>query len=303
MAGASSARPDWETDGRDWPNRSASRFVEAAGYRWHVQRAGTAAAPLMLLVHGTGAATHSFRDLLPLLAAHFDVVAFDLPGHGFTASLGGDDLSLAGMAASVGGLLTALEVAPAFALGHSAGTAILIQMALDGRIAPARLFGLNSALRPIEGNAFFSPMAKLLFLNPLVPRLFSWRARHGGVAGTLLSATGSSVDAAGQRHYTMLLEHPAHVAGALGMMARWDLVPLVERLPRLAVPLTLIVAEDDPMVPAEVSRRAAARAAQGEVVALTSGGHLLHEAEPALIVRLVLERTGAPAQRAQGDLR
>jgi magnesium chelatase accessory protein len=27
----------WETDGRDWPHRRASRFVDAAGLRWHLQ--------------------------------------------------------------------------------------------------------------------------------------------------------------------------------------------------------------------------------------------------------------------------
>ena len=48
---------DWATDGRDWPNHAASRFVEAAGMRWHVQVMGSG--PALLLLHGTGAATHS----------------------------------------------------------------------------------------------------------------------------------------------------------------------------------------------------------------------------------------------------
>ena len=50
-------RSIWEVDGRDWPNRDSSRFVTAGGLRWHVQVAGTG--PVVLLVHGTGAATHS----------------------------------------------------------------------------------------------------------------------------------------------------------------------------------------------------------------------------------------------------
>ena len=48
-------RPTWEHDGRDWPNREHSRFVTAAGLRWHVQVAGQG--PDLLLVHGTAAAT------------------------------------------------------------------------------------------------------------------------------------------------------------------------------------------------------------------------------------------------------
>jgi len=74
--------PSWELDGQDWPNRDCSRFMTAAGLRWHVQCAGTG--PVCLLLHGTGASTHSFRDLLPQLAQTFTVVAPDLPGHGFT---------------------------------------------------------------------------------------------------------------------------------------------------------------------------------------------------------------------------
>ncbi|MGA8688631.1 MAG: alpha/beta hydrolase, partial [Methyloceanibacter sp.] len=30
----------FERDGQDWPNRGASRFVEAAGLSWHVQVMG-----------------------------------------------------------------------------------------------------------------------------------------------------------------------------------------------------------------------------------------------------------------------
>ena len=56
----------WDQDGHDWPNRDASRFVEAAGLTWHVQIAGQG--PVLLLLHGTGASTHSWRDLLPGLA-------------------------------------------------------------------------------------------------------------------------------------------------------------------------------------------------------------------------------------------
>jgi magnesium chelatase accessory protein len=60
---------DWAKDGADWPNREASRFVDAAGMRWHVQVMGQG--PVLLLLHGTGASTHSWRDVMPLLRAPF----------------------------------------------------------------------------------------------------------------------------------------------------------------------------------------------------------------------------------------
>ncbi len=149
--------PDFATDGKDWPNREASRFVEAGGLRWHLQRIG--AGPKLLLLHGTGGATHSFRDLMPLLAERFDVLAPDLPGHGFTAAPRSDGFSLPGMARLVAALLKAEQFAPDLALGHSAGAAILIEMAQRKLIAPRSIIGVNAALMPFSG-----PRAKALSL-------------------------------------------------------------------------------------------------------------------------------------------
>jgi magnesium chelatase accessory protein len=142
--------PDWETDGLDWPNREASRFVEAGGLRWHVQVKGRG--PVLLLLHGTGASTHSFRDLLPLLARDFQVVAPDLPGHGFTARPADPaGLSLPGMSAGIAALLGALALPPQIAVGHSAGAALLCQMQLTGQLRSKALVSLNGALLPLPG--------------------------------------------------------------------------------------------------------------------------------------------------------
>ena len=94
--------------------------MHAAGLQWHVQVAGTGA-PL-LLVHGTGGATHSWRDVFPMLASTYTVIAPDLPGHGFTERPADDGvLTLTGMAAALRDLLHALGVAPRVIVGHSAG--------------------------------------------------------------------------------------------------------------------------------------------------------------------------------------
>ena len=79
----SSGELDWDRDGRQWPNREFSRFVLADRVRFHVQVAGSG--PVLLLLHGTGASTHSWRKLLPLLHEQFTVVVPDLPGHGFSS--------------------------------------------------------------------------------------------------------------------------------------------------------------------------------------------------------------------------
>ena len=119
-------KPDWRRDGADWPHRDASHFVQAAGIRWHVQMLGRPAgtAPVILLVHGTGAASHSWRDVAPLLARDATVVVPDLPGHGFTETPPRARLSLPRMAADLVALLQVLGVRPDLAAGHSAGLAV-----------------------------------------------------------------------------------------------------------------------------------------------------------------------------------
>jgi pimeloyl-ACP methyl ester carboxylesterase len=150
--------PDWNTDGRDWPNRAASRFVTAGRLRWHVQQQGQG--PVLLLVHGTGASTHSWRELLPLLAADFTVVAPDLPGHGFTECPAPERLSLPGMAEAVRALLTTLGVAPAVVVGHSAGAAVLARLCIDGQLAPRCFVSAASATRPSPASRASSQRAR-----------------------------------------------------------------------------------------------------------------------------------------------
>jgi magnesium chelatase accessory protein len=282
----------WEQDGSDWPNRSASRFVQAGGLRWHVQILGEG--PVALLVHGTGAATHSWRDLAPLLARDFKVVAPDLPGHGFTDALPKGRPSLSGMTTALARLLDQLETPPDVVIGHSAGAAILIRMTLDRLIRPRLLVGLNGALLPFGGIAgqLFPPMAKILFVNQMAPRLFAWAADRRTVE-RLLRNTGSRIDERGLELYERLFQRPSHVAGALSMMANWDLEAFERDLPRLKTPTLLVVGGSDQAILPDVSFQVRDRLADADVVVLRGLGHLAHEEDPNRVAELVRDRARA----------
>lgn len=288
-----SEAPVWEEDGRDWPNRESSRFVEAGGLRWHVQEMGEG--PLVLLIHGTGAATHSWRDLLPLLARRCKVLAPDLPGHGFTTMPPPGKLSLPGMAGLLARLLDALDAKPTLAVGHSAGAAILARLCLDGRIAPRRLIALNGAFLPFRGTAgrVLGPVARLLASNMVLPRLFAWRAGDAEVVARLVRDTGSTIDARGLELYQRLARRPGHVAAALGMMANWDLQALVRDLPRLRTPLTLVVGANDRAIRPAEARRVSALVPDVTQIRLPRLGHLAHEEDPARIAGIILDALGS----------
>ena len=50
------------------------------------REAGSKEAPVLLLLHGFPSSSHMFRDLIPLLADRYRVIAPDLPGFGRTIS-------------------------------------------------------------------------------------------------------------------------------------------------------------------------------------------------------------------------
>jgi magnesium chelatase accessory protein len=288
----------------DWPYRAHSHMVQAGGLRWHVQLLGRPAgtAPVLLLLHGTGASTHTWRGLLPYLLPHFTVLAPDLPGHASTTRpAAAEGLSLAGMATSLGALLQVLQLQPQVVVGHSAGAAIAARLCLDGAAAPHALFSVNGAWLPPQGAAgwWYAPMARLLAANPVAPHLFAWQAARPAVLRRLIEGTGSHIDAVGLDHYRRLAANPAHVGAVIAMMAAWQLPPLLQELHRLQPTLHLLVGEADRAVPPAVAQAVLQRLLVDKATAahlhrLPQLGHLAHEEAPAVVAKLVLEYSCTP---------
>ena len=291
-----SGRADWDTDGRDWPNRRASRFVDAGGLRWHVQVEGEG--PVLLLLHGTAAATHSWRAVLSPLAQHLQVIAPDLPGHGFTSLPRSYAMTSSAMAASLGELLRSLAVSPEMIVGHSAGAAIAVRMAISRIAHPKAIVAINGALTPFEGLSaqIFPALARLFVLNPFVPHIVAWSASDRGRVKRLIENTGSRIDAAGLDAYAMLLATRQHANAALRMMANWDLDAVSRDLPSLDCPLLLIAGRRDRAVPPEEATRLAARLqsrAAKTSVTIMDGGHLVHEETPDAVVEAIVSYAAA----------
>ena len=68
------------------PDRTITHYRTQAvdGLTVFYREAGAPTAPAILLLHGFPTSSHMFRDLIPLLAPHFHVIAPDLPGFGFS---------------------------------------------------------------------------------------------------------------------------------------------------------------------------------------------------------------------------
>ncbi|MEM8823526.1 MAG: alpha/beta fold hydrolase BchO [Pseudomonadota bacterium] len=259
----------------DWPFAEASRFVAARPHRWHVQQIGEG--PDILLLHGAGGATHSWRSLAPLLDG-YRLTMIDLPGHGFTRLGSSGRSGLDPMAEDIATLCKTLDLEPALIIGHSAGAALALRLAQDN---PIPVITLNGAFQMFDGLAgwLFPVMAKALALNPFTPFLFT---AGGTPARTrrLIESTGSRIDADGLAHYHRLISDRAHVSGALSMMANWSLERLVRAAPGIDAPVLLLAGGRDEAVPTSVSKDMADRLPNATLEVMPDLGHLMHEEAP-----------------------
>ena len=271
----------------DWPHANCSFFIEAAGIRWHVQRAGRG--PSVVLVHGTAGATHTWRDVLPLLTPHADIIAFDLPGHGFTTGATRDQLSLAGMADAVHTLLRALEVRADVGAGHSAGAAVLLQLASSHEVSPRSIIGINSALVSINAlGQFLLPISRALFETVPVIGALAALLRSGVIARELLHSTGTRLDPAQEARYVSMLTDERRVGAVLQMMSRWDLRALQETFSGLRIPVTLVHSTNEPWVSFDELMDASRLLPLRTVIDVTPAGHLIPDEKPERVAAAII---------------
>jgi magnesium chelatase accessory protein len=281
---------DWEAHKATWPNAHLSRFIQLPGQTWHVQTCG--AGPVLLLLHGTGASTHSWRCLLAPLSAHYTVLCPDLTGHAFTGSHQTQSPSLPNIARNLNALLDHLQLWPAAVIGHSAGAAIGAQLLLDQATRPTPvLIGLNPAWLPLHGVSswLFPSAARLLAMNPFTARVFSHVGGQTAVVKALLASTGSTLDERGRGYYQRLLQSPGHVHGVLQMMRAWRLEALEHALPLLKGPVFLHLGANDRTIGPEQAERACKLVPQAVSVRFPGLGHLAHEEAPARTSAQILQ--------------
>ena len=277
----------------DWPNVAASQIIAARPHRWHVQIIGTG--PDVLLLHGAGASSHSWAALIPDLARDHRVIALDLPGHGWTRSPKGR-ARLGDVARDITTLCTQEGWSPGLIIGHSAGGAVSLELALQGLLSPAHLVIINGALESFQGTAgwLFPVMAKMLALNPFTGLLIAQGGRGVSQVRAILGSAGTTLDEVGLARYAHLIGRRAHVDGTLAMMAQWSLDALSSALPSIMTPTLFIHGAHDGAVPLRVAERAARAMPQAKLITLPGIGHLAHEEAPDLVATEIRRFVAAP---------
>ncbi len=281
----------------DWPNADCSRVVTAGALRWHVQRAGTG--PTVVLLHGTAGATHTWRTVFPLLTPVADVIAIDLPGHGFTTGATPDQLSLAGMTTAVTTVLRSLDVRPTIGVGHSAGAAVLLQLAASSHeVSPQSIIGVNSALVSINAlGQMLLPASRSFFDLAPVRAGLSALMRSGTLARTVLQSTGTPLDPEQEARYVALLTDETRVGAVLQMMTRWDLPALQSTFAGIRIPVTLVHSRNEPWVSFDALLDATRTLPMRSVIDMTPAGHLIPDEKPVALADVIMSALATTPSR------
>ena len=261
--------------------------LSVANINTYVVSAGTGTP--VLLLHGLGASTYSWRFLQPLLAAKHKVYAVDLPGFGRTDKPADFDYSFAGFADWLVSLMDELGLEQAAFVGNSMGAATAVRLAL---VEPARVRCLG-----LLGSPFYlgnHPKLMWPMRWPYVGRLYE--AFLGRWAVALIAPTAfydrSLVTDDVIDEYALALKEKGGrfaVAEFLRRAIPPDAAAWMERYKTLAVPALVIRCEHDGVVDRASSERFCREAPRARFVHVAACGHAPQEEKPEAVAEALLE--------------
>lgn len=264
------------------------RFVTAGDVQMFVQEAGPLNGPLVVLMHGTGAWSETWRATLDALAANgWRAMAIDLPPFGYSERPRGGRYAKAEQGARIVGLLETLGVSSAILVGHSFGGGPTVEAALQ---APARVRGLvlvDAALGIVDEGApeakppalvrtalGVAPVRTSLVAAFLTNPWFTRRLLQGFVADPAV-ATDTRV---------AVYQRPLSVWGTTAAVATWlpELVappaPSRSESPaayrELGMPVVAIWGDRDTVTPLAQGERLVALVPHGKLEVMPGVGHI-----------------------------
>lgn len=293
VAGGLAARRIALREDLDWDTvEKPGRIVDVDGYGVHVVEQG--AGPAVVLVHGFGGHTFSYRHLLPLLARTHRVVAVDLKGYGYSQRDAATGLAESDQVAMLRGLLDALRIDRAVFVGHSMGGGIVQRFAAA---YPDRVEALVLAASVVAGAR--EPLFRLpaALVRPLLPLLAS-------IAADRLLALSFYDRANASEEVRAEYLRPARIRGSMdGLLSamRDSRRGGPCDFEQVRMPVLILSGGQDRVVPLSAARHLRERLPHARLVVLDGAGHMLLEERPEDCFRAIedfLRESGEPREPA-----
>lgn len=266
-----------------------SKFIEVCGLKVHyVEKPGEGN---LLLLHGFGASTFSWRYLLES-DLRVRVVAFDRPGFGLTERKNPKELpcnpySPEGAAELTLELMDKLGMEKAILVGHSAGAGIAILVAIK---APERVEKLV-LVSPAWGARNQSNLQKFVFSLPLAEKYFPLvlRLSVGRLENILENAwyNKSKLTDEVREGYKMPLKAKDWDKGLFWVTKYSSYPDITEELKNLMIPTLIIYCREDAIVPLESGERLHSILPNSQLVVMEKCGHLPHEEKPEEFLKIL----------------
>ena len=269
-----------------WPHYEYSKFLETDKFVWHYQLIGKPGNPIMLLIHGAGASSHSWASLIPKLQ-EFQILAVDLPGHRFSKIKKGIKPQHDIIVRDLVVLFDALKIKPNVFVGHSIGAVIVLSLSDVYKGPLSSIVLINGALERFEGPAatIFPLMAKVFYASPLTKywiRIFNSAEKS---LRKFLSISGSNLTSKNIDYYLELMADEAHVTGTLAFISSWSIGDIEKKLEKINVPSLFLAGMSDGIVNYKTSVRANKKAFNAKIKLFENEGHLIHEVSSAKVAK------------------
>jgi pimeloyl-ACP methyl ester carboxylesterase len=262
------------------------RFLKIGDQLVHIEQAGQGE-PVILL-HGFGASTYSWRKMMPALAAGFRVIAIDLNGFGYTQRPRSfESYTREGQAGLVLRVMDALGFDSAHLMGHSYGGGLSLFIASRYPERVQSLVLVDSSA-PTYANDRRSRAASVKPLLGLYLRSFVLRPNT--VRRALLHSfhDDSLVTPELVREYYDRIRVEGVVDAYHGLTAPARTASGPVELEKIRMPALVVWGAEDRLISAESGRRAAARMPDSEFVLMEGVGHVPMEEKPDELIRIVL---------------
>lgn len=176
--------------------------VDVDGTPVFYREAGERSAPSLLLLHGFPTSSHMFRDLIPLLADRFHIVAPDLPGFGHSGMP--KKASFASIAETIGRFteVVGLSRFAVYIFDYGAPTGLRMALKNPERITAiitqngnAYVEGLSDGWNPVRAYWKDPSQANRDGIRSLLtPETTYWQYTHGVADPSVVSPDGYSLD-------------------------------------------------------------------------------------------------------------
>src|SRR5258708_15477222 len=182
------------------------RTADVDGFKVFYREAGLGEGPKLLLLHGFPIAGHTFRDLIPLLADRFHIVAPDLPGFGQSDMPPREKFSYTfdNIARVIGRFtdVIGLDRFAVYVFDYGAPTGFRLAVSHPERITAiisqngnAYEEGLSAGWSPIMSYCPEpSPANRISLRAFLTPETTRWQYTHGVPDQTMVSPDGQNLD-------------------------------------------------------------------------------------------------------------